>query len=142
MIVLLYYYILGIQVAVMVVVKAFSYKNIKKLSLEDARKRKPKFNWKNHVVNKPKHEGIKIFKDYPLNELVNYIDWSPFFHAWEMKGTYPKILKNSRYGIEAQKVFEDGSRILGKIVSFFFCLPFLLTNIQSNSVTRQHPILE
>ena len=92
-------------------------KNIKSLSIEDARKRKPKFNWDKYKIHEPQYKGITVFNDFQLDKLVQYIDWSPFFHAWEMKGSYPKILQSSRYGIEAQKVFEDGKIILNKIIS-------------------------
>jgi 5-methyltetrahydrofolate--homocysteine methyltransferase len=60
---------------------------------------------------------MKLFEDYLLDELVDYIDWSPFFHAWEMKGKYPAILKNSKYGKEARKLFQDGQNMLDRIVS-------------------------
>ena len=52
-----------------------------------------------------------------LEELVNYIDWVPFFHAWEMKGTYPKIIDDTRYGDEAKKLMSDGKKLLDKIIS-------------------------
>ena len=91
-------------------------KNKKTLSIEEARRRKLKLNWNEYVAPIPKEKGIKIFTEFPLNEIKQYIDWSPFFHAWEMKGTYPKILKNPKYGIEAQKVFNDGKKILNEII--------------------------
>jgi 5-methyltetrahydrofolate--homocysteine methyltransferase len=52
-----------------------------------------------------------------LDELVDYIDWSPFFHAWELKGVYPKILTDGKYGDEAQKLFYDGQTLLKRIIS-------------------------
>ena len=92
-------------------------KRVRKLSIEEARKRKFFTDWKGYQVPSPKLQGMKLFEDYPLDELVDYIDWSPFFHAWEMKGKYPAILKNSKYGKEARKLFQDGQNMLDRIVS-------------------------
>ena len=92
-------------------------KRVRKLSIEEARKRKFSTDWEGYQVPSPKLQGMKLFEDYPLDELVDYIDWSPFFHAWEMKGKYPAILKNSKYGKEARKLFQDGQNMLDRIVS-------------------------
>ena len=89
---------------------------IKTLSMEAARNRKFKVDWSNYPVSKPNFQGVKVFEDYPLDELVDYIDWSPFFHAWELKGIYPKILSNKRYGEEAQNLLDDGQGLLQRIV--------------------------
>jgi len=86
------------------------------LPIEVARKRKFSVDWRKYKVPKPNLSGIKIFEDYPLDELVEYIDWSPFFHAWELKGVYPKILADERYGDEAQKLFDEGQSLLSQIV--------------------------
>ena len=92
-------------------------KRARKLSIEEARKRKFSTDWEGYQVPSPKLQGMKLFEDYPLDELVDYIDWSPFFHAWEMKGKYPAILKNSKYGQEARKLLQDGQNMLDRIVS-------------------------
>ena len=92
-------------------------KRVRKLSIETARKRKFFTDWEGYQVPSPKLQGMKLFEDYLLDELVDYIDWSPFFHAWEMKGKYPAILKNSKYGKEARKLFQDGQNMLDRIVS-------------------------
>jgi len=92
-------------------------KSSKKLSIEVARERKFLSNWENIRSVKPSFLGIKTFDDYPLDELVDYIDWSPFFHAWELKGLYPKILSNKKYGKEANKLYNDGKELLNHIVS-------------------------
>jgi len=86
------------------------------LPIEVARKRKFKVDWSNYPVPKPSFQGVKVFEDYSLDELMDYIDWSPFFHAWELKGVYPKILSNEKYGDEAQKLFDDGQILLQQIV--------------------------
>ena len=92
-------------------------KNIKKLSINESRERKFLINWDEYPILKPNFIGTKVFDNYPLEELVGYIDWSPFFHAWELKGKYPSILKNEKYGEEANKIFSDGKNILNRIVS-------------------------
>jgi len=92
-------------------------KRVRQLSIEEARKRKFLTDWEGYQVPSPNLQGMKLFEDYPLDELVDYIDWSPFFHAWEMKGKYPAILKNSKYGKEARKLFQDGQNMLDRIVS-------------------------
>ena len=90
---------------------------MKQLSLQVARKRKFAANWKSYQVPSPKLKGIKVFENYPLDELADYIDWSPFFHAWELKGKYPAILESPKYGEEAKKLFEDGQGILNRILT-------------------------
>ena len=91
-------------------------KVIKKLSSDEARKRKFSIDWAKYEPLKPDFIGTKVFDNYPVKELVNYIDWSPFFHAWELKGKYPSILKNEKYGVEANKIFSDGMSMLDRIV--------------------------
>ncbi|MFQ6611836.1 MAG: methionine synthase [Fidelibacterota bacterium] len=87
------------------------------LSLKKARENRVKFDWDQYRPPQPRLEGIKIFKGYPLDELVDFIDWTPFFHAWEMKGKYPEILSSSKYGVEAQKLMGDARALLGRIVT-------------------------
>jgi 5-methyltetrahydrofolate--homocysteine methyltransferase len=74
-------------------------------------------DWSTYSILKPNLHGTKIFTDYPLEELIDYIDMSPFFHAWEMKGVFPSILKSQKYGEEAQKLYLDGKNMLKKIIS-------------------------
>ena len=88
-----------------------------RLDIKVARERKIQIDWNQYQVPNPKIQGIKTFDDYLLDELVDYIDWSPFFHAWELKGIYPKILTDDKYGDEAQKLFDDGQVLLNRIVS-------------------------
>ena len=91
-------------------------KVIKKLSSDEARKRKFSIDWAKYEPLKPDFIGTKVFDNYPVKELVNYIDWSPFFHAWELKGKYPSILKNEKYGVEANKIFSDGMSMLDRVI--------------------------
>ncbi|MDH7605108.1 MAG: methionine synthase [Melioribacter sp.] len=87
------------------------------LTIEQARKNKLILDWKNYNVKKPNKLGITIFKNYPLNEIKNYIDWTPFFQVWELKGRYPKIFENADYGNEAKKIFDDANKLLNKIIT-------------------------
>ena len=91
-------------------------KNIKKLSISKARERKFSIDWDKYSFLKPNLIGTKVFNTYPLDELAEYIDWSPFFHAWELKGKYPSILNDEKYGKEANKIFSDGKNILNRII--------------------------
>jgi len=86
------------------------------LTIQLARERKYAIDWDNYEILKPNFEGVKVLKDYPLNKLVDYIDWSPFFHAWEFKGVFPGILTNKKYGNETQKLFHDGKVLLNRII--------------------------
>ena len=90
--------------------------NVKYVSIEEARQNgvQPEFNAQ--TIVEPKQKGIQVFEDYDLNELRQYIDWSPFFNTWEMKGTYPKILTSEKYGVEAVKLFDDANALLDKII--------------------------
>ncbi|MGZ8944453.1 MAG: methionine synthase [Methylococcaceae bacterium] len=88
----------------------------KQHSLEEARRNK--FNWdtlRNPI--KPSFLGIKVIDCFPLDTLVWYIDWTPFFQTWEMAGSYPKILDDKVVGVEARKLFEDAQLMLKKIIS-------------------------
>ena len=87
------------------------------LTIQEARKRKFQTDWNKYYIPKPNIETIQIFDNYSLSEIANYIDWSPFFHAWEFKGKYPKILNDKKKGMEAKKVFNDGQILLNKIIN-------------------------
>ena len=68
------------------------------------------------VAPAPAFTGTKTFEDYPLEELVPYIDWTPFFQTWELRGSYPRILNDKIVGVEAQKLFDDAQALLKRIV--------------------------
>lgn len=86
------------------------------LPYTEACKRFLKTNWNEVEIAKPNRIGVFNI-DINLEELVSYIDWSPFFWTWELKGTYPKILGNSTYGDEAKKLFQDAQTLLIDIIS-------------------------
>jgi 5-methyltetrahydrofolate--homocysteine methyltransferase len=87
----------------------------KLLSIGEARKRSAKLDWTKDP-EKPEFLGVKVYEDYPLEDLAAYIDWSPFFHAWELRGRFPKILDDPVVGTEAKKLYEDAQVLLKKIL--------------------------
>ena len=87
------------------------------IPLEEARKRKVKLNWDEYQPPAPKKFGVQQFNDYPLEKIAQYIDWTPFFMTWGLKGAYPKIFKSKKYGDEAKKVYDDALEMLDHIVS-------------------------
>ncbi len=91
--------------------------DIEYVSLEEARKNKYEVDWGKTEITKPNFTGIKVFEDYPLDELAKYIDWSPFFSTWEMAGSYPRIFESDKYGKEARKVYDDAQNLLKKVIS-------------------------
>ena len=87
------------------------------LSIDEARARRETFDWPDTVAPAPTFTGTRVFHDYPLDELVDYIDWTPFFLAWELRGAYPAILRHPTYGREARTLFRDARNLLDKIIS-------------------------
>ena len=88
----------------------------KLFSLQQARDNAFRFDWAGYTPPRPAFLGVKVFDDYPLAELVAYIDWTPFFHAWELAGKYPKILDDEVVGEEARRLFDDAQAMLKQIV--------------------------
>jgi 5-methyltetrahydrofolate--homocysteine methyltransferase len=86
------------------------------IKIEEARANKFPIDFKEATIAKPAFIGNKVFTDYPLAELIDFIDWTPFFISWEMKGSYPKILKDPTRGEEARKLFADAQRMLQQII--------------------------
>jgi 5-methyltetrahydrofolate--homocysteine methyltransferase len=92
-------------------------KVIRTHDLPVARDNKVEINWDDFQADVPTFLGVKTFDDYDLNKLVDRIDWTPFFSAWELAGKYPRILEDEVVGEEAQKLFADAQIMLEKIVS-------------------------
>jgi len=86
------------------------------LSIQEARNNKLKIDWTKEKIFKPKELGVKTLQNFNLNELKNYIDWTPFFLTWELKGRYPAIFENETYGKEAKKLFDDANILLDKLI--------------------------
>jgi 5-methyltetrahydrofolate--homocysteine methyltransferase len=87
------------------------------ISLADARARRQAFDWAAVDIPRPAFLGRRIFAGVPLPELVPFIDWGPFFSAWELHGRYPEILSDPVVGAEAARLFGDAQRMLGRIVA-------------------------
>ena len=86
------------------------------LSLEEARARKCELRWDNNSIVTPSFVGVRTV-EVELKQLVSWIDWSPFFHAWELRGIYPALLKDARVGQRARELFADGTALLDRIVN-------------------------
>jgi 5-methyltetrahydrofolate--homocysteine methyltransferase len=88
---------------------------VKLLSIEQARANAPKLKYDD--LPKPAFTGPRVLDDFPLATLREFIDWSPFFHTWELRGVYPKILQHEKYGAEATKLFNDARKLLDEIIA-------------------------
>jgi len=87
------------------------------ISLEKARENKLKIDWKKALIKKPNKIGITVLNNFDLNILRKYIDWTPFFMMWELKGKYPDIFENDKNGTEAKKIFDDANKLLDKVIA-------------------------
>ena len=90
-------------------------RNRVRLSPEEARGRALRIQWRQEDIPQPSFLGVRTVEP-ALDELVPLIDWSPFFHAWELKGTYPKILTDPRWGARAVELLADGKKLLERMV--------------------------
>ena len=86
------------------------------VTLNEARTHGLETDWQQYTPPKPELLGVYKLSNYPLNALVEFIDWSPFFSAWELSGRYPKILQDKVVGEEARKLFADAQSMLKKII--------------------------
>ena len=84
--------------------------------LAKARANKTKVDWTHHAPVKPKFLGRRVFKNFDLSELAQYIDWGPFFQTWDLAGPFPAILKDEVVGTEAVRVYADGQRMLKRLI--------------------------
>jgi len=89
----------------------------KRASILQARANAPKIDWSGYTPPKPSFLGTKVFKNYDLADLARYIDWTPFFHAWEIKGQYPQVLESEKYGEAARPLFEDAQAMLKQMIA-------------------------
>ena len=86
------------------------------LRYSDAVANRPAINWEGYTPTKPTFLGTRVFDDYPIEELVDYIDWTPFFITWELAGKYPKILEDKVVGEAATNLFNDAQAMLKNII--------------------------
>ncbi|MET4633907.1 5-methyltetrahydrofolate--homocysteine methyltransferase [Kaistia defluvii] len=95
---------------------ARAQENKRRITLAAARDDGLKLDWTNYKPVRPSFLGTKVFKDYPIAELVPYIDWTPFFSTWEIKGTYPLLFEDEKVGEVARSLFNDAQAMLKQMV--------------------------
>jgi 5-methyltetrahydrofolate--homocysteine methyltransferase len=88
----------------------------KLISIGDARQRKTPIDWATTPIDRPEFTGRRVITAQSLDELARYIDWSPFFHTWELRGRFPKIFDDPEVGEQARQLFEDAQKLLQDIV--------------------------
>jgi len=86
------------------------------LPIEAARANGYHADWETAPITKPSFLGTQVLDNYPLDELARYIDWTPFFHTWELRGRYPRILEDDNLGEAARKLFEDAQKMLAEVI--------------------------
>ena len=109
-------------------------KEQKLVGLEEARRRKPVFDWSSQDIARPEFTGIRNI-EVDASELLDFIDWSPFFHAWELRGRYPQILEDEVVGAEATILWKDSQELLKKMVAEKWLRPKgMIALLPANSV--------
>lgn len=89
----------------------------KSLTLEQARANRTPIDWAMTEIARPEFTGVRLLKNFPLEQIAQFIDWSPFFHTWELKGVFPRILDDPNVGPQARKLYDDARGLLERIVS-------------------------
>ncbi len=96
--------------------KSHAAPKIKLVSIEEARKRHTPVAWRVEDLPQPSCTGVHVLDNFPLATLREYIDWTPFFHTWGLKGVYPRILEGDDQGAQARQLFTEGQALLDRIV--------------------------
>lgn len=86
------------------------------ITIEQARENRVRIDWDKAEIRKPNKLGIEVINDFSLANLKSYIDWTPFFLTWELKGKYPEIFENKKFGEEAKSLFDDAEKLLDGII--------------------------
>jgi len=97
--------------------KAHSAPKLSVISLEAARERRTPIEWRAEDLPVPAFTGVRVLDNFPLATLREFIDWSPFFHTWGLKGIYPRILEHPEHGAQARQVLSEGNALLDVIIS-------------------------
>jgi 5-methyltetrahydrofolate--homocysteine methyltransferase len=96
--------------------KAHSAPRLTVVSLETARKRRTPIEWRAEDLPVPSFTGVRVLNNFPLAALRDFIDWTPFFHTWGLKGVYPRIFDHEAQGVQARQIFTDANALLGTII--------------------------
>jgi 5-methyltetrahydrofolate--homocysteine methyltransferase len=97
--------------------KAYAAPKQTAVPLNEARRRRTPIEWRAEDIPLPAFTGVRVLEDYSLTTLREFIDWTPFFHTWGMKGIYPRILHEGEKGVEAMKLFTDANALLDRIIA-------------------------
>jgi 5-methyltetrahydrofolate--homocysteine methyltransferase len=87
------------------------------VDLTTARERRTPIAWRAEDIPQPSFTGVRVLDDFPLETLREFIDWTPFFHTWELKGVYPRILTDEKYGAQATQIFTEANALLDRIIA-------------------------
>ena len=96
--------------------KVHSAPRLKGVSLETARQRRTPIEWRAEDLPSPEFTGVRVLDNFPLATLREFIDWTPFFHTWELKGVYPRIFDHPDYGSQARQIFTEGNALLDTMI--------------------------
>ncbi len=96
--------------------KAYDSPRLQAVPLETARARRTPIEWRAEDLPSPSFIGVRVLENFPLATLREFIDWSPFFHTWGLKGVYPRILEHEGHGAQARQIFAEGNALLDQIV--------------------------
>ena len=97
------------------------------------RANRTEIDWESYTPPKPNVLGVQTFDDYALQDIRPYIDWTPFFHSWQLKGSYPRIFDDPEKGPEARKVFADAQGLLDRIMAEKWLSVNLGYNVEHNA---------
>ncbi len=97
--------------------KAHSAPKQQVVSIETARKRRTPIEWRAEDIPSPSFTGVRVLDNFPLATLREFIDWSPFFHTWGLKGIYPRIFEHPEYGAQARQIHTEANVLLDKMVA-------------------------
>jgi 5-methyltetrahydrofolate--homocysteine methyltransferase len=97
--------------------KAHAAPRRKAVPLETARARRTPIEWRAEDLATPEFTGVRVLEDFPLETLREFIDWTPFFHTWGLKGIYPRIFENAEQGAQARQIFAEGNALLDRIIA-------------------------
>ncbi|MCR9293799.1 MAG: methionine synthase [bacterium] len=98
-------------------VESYKARQVKLVPYHEAFEKRFQSNWQELDIPKPSFTGVQVIRDLPLGELVDYIDWSPFFSSWELRGKYPKILDDATYGPQARELFAHAQELLATMIA-------------------------